>query len=79
MQNGIYVAQLGGGQVNTAGDFVFSVTEAYLIENGEITARLREGNLIGNGPTCFKTSKWLVMAAMEALAPAERWPRRAGR
>ena len=50
-QNGIYVAQLGGGQVNTAtGDFVFGMTEAYLIENGEITAPLREGNLIGNGP-----------------------------
>ena len=50
-QSGVYVAQLGGGQVNTAtGDFVFGMTEAYLIENGEITAPLREGNLIGNGP-----------------------------
>ena len=49
--NGVYVAQLGGGQVNTAtGDFVFGMTEAYLIENGEITEPLREGNLIGNGP-----------------------------
>jgi TldD protein len=45
------VAKLGGGQVNTAtGDFVFGMTEAYLIENGEITDPLREGNLIGNGP-----------------------------
>ncbi len=49
--NGVYVAQLGGGQVNTAtGDFVFGMTEAYLIENGEITEPIREGNLIGNGP-----------------------------
>lgn len=49
--NGVYVAKLGGGQVNTAtGDFVFGMTEAYLIENGEITEPLREGNLIGNGP-----------------------------
>jgi TldD protein len=49
--HGVYVKQLGGGQVNTAtGDFVFGMTEAYLIENGEITAPLREGNLIGNGP-----------------------------
>ena len=49
--HGVYVAQLGGGQVNTAtGDFVFGMTEAYLIENGEITAPIREGNLIGNGP-----------------------------
>ena len=48
---GVYVAQLGGGQVNTAtGDFVFGMTEAYLIENGRITAPIREGNLIGNGP-----------------------------
>ena len=47
----MYVAQLGGGQVNTAtGDFVFGMTEAYLIEDGEITEPIREGNLIGNGP-----------------------------
>jgi TldD protein len=50
-ERGIYVAQLGGGQVNTAtGDFVFGMWEAYLIEDGEITEPLREGNLIGNGP-----------------------------
>lgn len=49
--NGVYVKHLGGGQVNTAtGDFVFGMSEAYLIENGEITEPLREGNLIGNGP-----------------------------
>jgi TldD protein len=51
VDNGVYVARLGGGQVNTAsGDFVFGMTEAYLIENGTITAPLREGQLIGNGP-----------------------------
>ncbi len=50
-ESGVYVAQLGGGQVNTAtGDFVFGMTEAYLIEDGEITEPIREGNLIGNGP-----------------------------
>ncbi|MCU4185353.1 TldD/PmbA family protein [Acidiferrimicrobium sp. IK] len=49
--HGVYVAQLGGGQVNTAtGDFVFGMTEAYLIENGELTEPLRDANLIGNGP-----------------------------
>jgi len=49
--SGIYCAQLGGGQVNTAtGDFVFGMTEAYLIEHGEITHPLRPANLIGNGP-----------------------------
>jgi TldD protein len=52
---GIYVAQLGGGSVNTAtGDFVFGMTEAYLIENGEITDPIREGNLIGNGPQVLR-------------------------
>ena len=49
--HGVYVKALGGGQVNTAtGDFVFGMSEAYLIEDGEITEPLREGNLIGNGP-----------------------------
>lgn len=49
--SGVYVAKLGGGQVNTAtGDFVFGTTEAYLIEGGRITEPLRDANLIGNGP-----------------------------
>ena len=53
--HGVYVAQLGGGQVNTAtGDFVFGMTEAYLIENGELTAPLRNANLIGNGPDVLR-------------------------
>ncbi|MDE0613162.1 MAG: TldD/PmbA family protein [bacterium] len=57
---GVYVAHLGGGQVNTAtGDFVFGMSEAYLIENGEIGPPIREGNLIGNGPE--------VLAGIEAL------------
>jgi TldD protein len=47
---GLYCAALGGGQVNTAtGDFVFGVTEAYLIEHGEITEPVRAAQLIGNG------------------------------
>tara|TARA_B110000263_G_scaffold74745_1_gene65259 strand:- start:395 stop:1501 length:1107 start_codon:yes stop_codon:yes gene_type:complete len=51
---GVYVAQLGGGQVNTAtGDFVFGMTEAYLIEDGRLTAPIRDGNLIGNGPAAL--------------------------
>ena len=53
--HGIYVAQMGGGQVNTAtGDFVFGMTEAYLIENGELTEPLRDANLIGNGPEVLR-------------------------
>ena len=52
---GVYVAQLGGGQVNTAsGDFVFGMTEAYLIEDGRITDPLRDANLIGNGPEVLR-------------------------
>ncbi|HEY6533625.1 MAG TPA: TldD/PmbA family protein [Acidimicrobiales bacterium] len=50
-EKGVLVKHLGGGQVNTAtGDFVFGMTEAYLIEDGKITEPIREGNLIGNGP-----------------------------
>jgi TldD protein len=53
---GVYVARLGGGQVNTAtGDFVFGMAESYLIEDGELTAPLREGNLIGNGPAVLRS------------------------
>jgi TldD protein len=48
---GLYCVALGGGQVNTAtGDFVFGITEAYMIENGEITDPVRAAQLIGNGP-----------------------------
>jgi TldD protein len=53
--HGVYVAQLGGGQVNTAtGDFVFGMTEAYLIEDGRITEPLRDANLIGSGPDVLR-------------------------
>jgi TldD protein len=47
---GLYCAALGGGQVNTAtGDFVFGVTEAYLIEDGVLTEPVRSAQLVGNG------------------------------
>ena len=53
--HGVYVAKLGGGQVNPAtGDFVFGMTEAYMIENGQITHPLRQANLIGNGAEVLK-------------------------
>jgi TldD protein len=52
----VYVAKLGGGQVNTAtGDFVFGMNEAYLIEGGRITEPLRDANLIGNGPEVLRS------------------------
>lgn len=51
VEYGIYCVQLGGGQVNTAtGDFVFGVTEGYLIEGGKVTSPIRAAQLIGNGP-----------------------------
>jgi TldD protein len=53
--HGVYVAKLGGGQVNTAtGDFVFGTNEAYLIEDGKITEPLHDANLIGNGPDVLR-------------------------
>jgi TldD protein len=53
---GIYVASLSGGQVNTAtGEFVFGMSEAYMIENGEITYPIRGANLIGNGPEVLRS------------------------
>lgn len=55
-EHGVYVAKLGGGQVNTAtGDFVFGTTEAYLIEQGVITAPLRDVNMVGNGPDVLRS------------------------
>ncbi len=50
-QYGIFVKAMGGGQVNTVtGDFVFAVTEGYLIENGKLGAPIRGATLVGNGP-----------------------------
>jgi TldD protein len=51
---GIYCKGLGGGQVDPAsGDFVFGMTEAYLIENGAVTQPIRGANLVGDGPTAI--------------------------
>jgi TldD protein len=72
--HGVYVAQLGGGQVNTAtGDFVFGMTEAYMIEDGELTAPIRDANLIGNGPQ--------VLSDIDALGNdfAMGWPGTCGK
>jgi TldD protein len=50
VERGLYAVSFGGGQVEPAtGDFVFGVSEAYLIENGEITSPVRGATLIGNG------------------------------
>jgi TldD protein len=54
-EHGLYCVALGGGQVDTAtGDFVFGITEAYMIENGEVTEPVRAAQLIGNGPETLR-------------------------
>jgi TldD protein len=51
VERGIYAVNFGGGQVDiTSGKFVFSASEAYLIENGKVTAPVKGATLIGNGP-----------------------------
>ena len=51
VKKGLYAANFGGGQVDiTSGKFVFSTSEAYLIEDGKITAPVKGATLIGNGP-----------------------------
>jgi TldD protein len=51
VKNGLYAANFGGGQVDiTSGKFVFSASEAYLIEDGRITTPVKGATLIGNGP-----------------------------
>jgi len=51
VQRGLYAPNFGGGQVDiTTGKFVFSASEAYLIENGRITSPVKGATLIGNGP-----------------------------
>ncbi len=51
VKRGLYAPNFGGGQVDiTSGKFVFSASEAYLIEDGRITAPVKGATLIGNGP-----------------------------
>ncbi|HTM46469.1 MAG TPA: metallopeptidase TldD-related protein [Polyangiaceae bacterium] len=55
VKRGIFAKSFGGGQVDISnGDFVFSLTESYLIEDGQITAPLKGVNLIGNGPETLR-------------------------
>jgi TldD protein len=53
-KKGLYAVNFGGGQVDiTSGKFVFSASESYMIENGEITYPVKGATLIGNGPDCL--------------------------
>ncbi|MFP4173346.1 MAG: metallopeptidase TldD-related protein, partial [Candidatus Hydrogenedentota bacterium] len=50
-ESGLFVRKMGGGQVNPLnGDYVFDVSEGYLIRNGKAETPVRGANLIGNGP-----------------------------
>jgi TldD protein len=55
VEKGLYAVNFGGGQVDiTSGKFVFSASEAYLIENGKVTRPVKGATLIGNGPDVLK-------------------------
>ena len=55
VKKGLYCKNFGGGQVDiTSGKFVFSASEAYLIEDGKVTAPVRGATLIGNGPDVLR-------------------------
>jgi len=55
VKRGVYAKRFAGGQVNISnGDFVFALTESYLIEDGKLTAPLKGTNLIGNGPDVLR-------------------------
>ncbi|HEV3471945.1 MAG TPA: TldD/PmbA family protein [Actinomycetota bacterium] len=61
VERGVYAAAFAGGEVNPAtGNFVFGMSEAYMIENGEKTFPIKGANLIGNGPK--------VLGAIDAIA-----------
>jgi TldD protein len=61
VERGLYAVSFGGGQVEPAtGDFVFGVSEGYLIENGQVTAPVRGATLVGNGLE--------VLAAIDGIA-----------
>lgn len=60
VKKGLYAVNFGGGQVDiTSGKFVFSATEAYLIENGKVTRPVKGATLIGNGPDCLTKVKMI--------------------
>ena len=60
VKKGIYATNFGGGQVDiTNGKFVFNMAEAYLIENGRVTAPVKGATLIGNGPDALTRVKMI--------------------
>jgi TldD protein len=71
VDRGLYCVSYSGGQVNISnGDFVFSVTEAYLIEHGRITAPVKNAMIIGNGPDAMTK---VTMVANDFKLSDGRW------
>jgi len=81
VKNGLYAVNFGGGQVDiTNGKFVFSASEAYMIENGKVTYPVKGATLIGNGPdvlnrvsisatTCISIPAWACAARRARACP----------
>ena len=68
VKRGLYAVNFGGGQVDiTSGKFVFSASEAYLIEDGKVTAPVKGATLIGNGPDSL--TKVMMVGNDMALDP----------
>jgi TldD protein len=71
VKHGVFARKFGGGQVDISnGDFVFSLTESYLIEDGKLTAPLKGVNLIGNGP---ETLRAVVMLGHDVAVSDGIW------
>ncbi len=71
VKKGLYAKAFSGGQVNISnGDFVFSITEGYLIEDGQVTNPVKNVNLIGNGP---ETLSNVTMVANDFKFSDGRW------
>jgi TldD protein len=68
VKRGLYAVNFGGGQVDiTSGKFVFSASEAYMIEDGKVTAPVKGATLIGNGPDAL--TKVEMIGSDSALDP----------
>lgn len=70
-KKGVYAKNYSGGQVDiSSGDFVFSVTEGYLVENGALSCPIKGATLIGNGPEILKR---VVMVGNDLVISGGKW------
>jgi len=77
VKRGLYAVTFGGGQVDiTSGKFVFSASEAYLVEDGRVTVPVKGATLIGNGPDALTRVSRVGrdLQLDEGVAPAVRRP-----